>query len=205
MVKKSTIDEATALLENIWGKRERGLDTLAVDWKRPISREDIQYLLDRYPYLQMINTEATFSYPITIRFVRSDSGWVMHDYGDAICASPGDAMYGKGPLKLPRVVEAGEEDEGGEGGGEGEFEPGQGTIVKQAVDTARDMIDIAVEHGWAGVQIVYGHELMKWAAWSAAEEHGLALQGYTPDDEARAKHERLRKRRVAAVAAPKPG
>ena len=93
-----------------------------------------------------------------------------------------------------------QEEEGGEGGAI--IEPGKGTIIKQMVDTAFAMVDLAIAKKWTGIEIIDGTELMKWAAWAAAFEKQFLVEGFTEKEEDKKKHERvIRHRRELAAAA----
>lgn len=89
----------------------------------------------------------------------------------------------------------GEEEEEDTDIGETEFEPtGKGTIVKQAFDTATEMVQIVGER-WPSMQIIAGERVMQWAAWVAAQEHGYKLEGFEPTLKEKEQYERLRKQR----------
>ena len=105
----------------------------------------------------------------------------MHDYGDAICCSPGHFIIGGGYFRISLEDEEDEDEEGGEGGGV--VNPGKGTIYKQAFDTAFEMVKLANVHGWEGITIVDGHPLMLRAAWIASTAlEGLVIAGFHPTD-----------------------
>ena len=150
---------------------------------RPVTQEDIQYLLDHYPYLQILNDRADFSEPIEPQFVRGESGWLIHDYFDALAASPGEFLFSHADF-------FNENDEGGEGDGGGS-NLGKGTIINQAFLTARQMVQIAMQHGWMVLRIVAGHPVMTWAAWMTADDAGLTVVGYEPTEEDQKKRERV--------------
>jgi len=172
------------ILDNLWGKRDRGVPLPEIDWNRPASHDDVLFLLRKFPYIQMINTEPTLDEEYELTFITAQNGWVIHDYGDAMSVSPGKHLYGFKP-------EAEDEEEGGEGGAA--LDAGKGTTIKQAVDTAAEMIAIAMDQKvWAGAEIIDGTDLMKWAAWVAAEERGFTLEGFEPTEEDKAKQKRVR-------------
>lgn len=154
---------------------EKASDTLDVDidWLRTITKEEVLYLLNHCPFLQITNTEMSLD-DKEFKLIESHSGWDIHDYGDALSSSPGKFLYGGGYF---RIHVDGEEDEGGSG----IVNPGKGTIVKQAFDTAFDMIEIAKANGWAGVHIVDGHPLMKRAAWIKGQELGIKIENFEPN------------------------
>lgn len=183
-------DFSKAILQNIWGKRAKGLPVPKIDWSGPLKHEDILYLINRYPFLQIISTEPSFKVDIEPKFIKANSGWLIHDYGDAMSSSPGELLYGNYSIPLKTLQKKAEEDEGGESGA-GEF--GKGTILNQAFLTAQEMIAIAIEKGWPGIDLVDGTELMKWAAWMAAEDKNLTLSGFEPTQEDKEKRARIRK------------
>lgn len=170
--------EIEVFLNEIWSKREEGLPALDIDWNKPVRHQDLLYLLNKYPFLQIVNTEPDLSTSSKVNLVTTPNGWVIHDYGDAMSSSPGRSLFGPGS---PEV-----EEEGGEGG------EGGGTIVKQLFDTAQAMVLLAIEKKWAGVQIVDGTALMKWAAWMAAEDNQFPVQGYQPSEQDRQKRNRVK-------------
>ncbi|HVV69832.1 MAG TPA: hypothetical protein VHE99_12530 [Gammaproteobacteria bacterium] len=182
---KSTID-----LNSLWEERMFGEDIPQIDWNRPVSHQEVEYLLRLYPYLQMINSEAVWEEEIIPRFKRAPSGWVIHDYGQAMSTSPGKYLFGPGNPELKEE----------EGGGS---ETGAGTIITQTYITAEAMIEFAMEKGWPGVEIVSGTPFMQWAAWMAALNKNYTLVGYEPTEKEKKKRERIL--RLAGGVAPSLG
>ena len=100
----------------------------------------------------------------------------------AMSASPGQFLFGD-------FWAEDEEDEEGDGGeGARVLLPGKGTIVLQQIQTAQDMIRIIHEKGWPGIEIVDGTPKMKWAAWMTAQDLGLEVTGYEPDEKELRQH-----------------
>jgi hypothetical protein len=188
-------------ISSIWGRRVAGIDINEADIFRPVSHEDVAYLLHKYPFLQMINSDARFEGEIIPKFVEAESGWVIHDYGDAMSSSPGENLFGGwNDLAFLKAIMEEEGKEGGKGGAI--IEPGKGTIVKQMVDTAFAMIDLAIAKKWTGIEIIDGTELMKWAAWAAASEKQFLVEGFAEKEADKKKYERVvRHRRELAAAA----
>lgn len=155
---------------------------LDIDVLREITPEEIQYLLDHCPFLQIVGPEMALEKQ-DVKLIQSESGWDIHDYGDALSSSPGRFVFGGGNFRINL-------DEEDEGGGGDVINPGKGTIVNQAWITASDMMLIAQEKGWKFVTIVDGHRIMKRAAWIKAEELGIILDGFEPTLE----DERVRER-----------
>ena len=63
-------------ISSIWGRRVAGIDINEADIFRPISHEDVVYLCNKYPFLQMINSDARFEGEIIPKFVEAESGWI---------------------------------------------------------------------------------------------------------------------------------
>src|SRR4051812_23041954 len=70
-----------------------------INWMRRISPEEILYLLDHCPYLQIVNPEVSLEEK-KLNLVLGDSGWTIHDYGDAMSASLGDLLFGGGDFRI---------------------------------------------------------------------------------------------------------
>jgi hypothetical protein len=189
--------------KQIWHKR-LGEDFLdSVDPFRDITHDNVLYLLDKYPYLQIINSDADFeAEEVTLKFLKAKSGWTIFDYGDAICASAGENSHWRAnPEEFLRTLLAkyrqqlkaqkGEEAEDDEGADAPIITTGTGTLRKQMVDTAEEMILLALKKHWPSVSIIDGTHLMQWAAWMAAKEHKLTLKGFSPGREDEEKRERV--------------
>lgn len=201
-------DFGKAILQNVWSKRAKGLPAPKIDWTGPIRNEDILYLVNRYPFLQLISQEPSFSDELQPKLIQANSGWIIHDYGDAMSSSPGELLYGDYSAAIKTLAKEEEEEEGGEGGGAADLSAGKGTILNQAYLTASQMMAIAIEKGWPGVEIVDGTELMKWAAWMTAEDNNFSLTGYEPSAADRERRLRIRKLRgeiITPTAAPRLG
>lgn len=166
-----------------------------IDWNRPVTPEEIQYLLAHWPFLQMVSTGGTPSLDEP-QFYTAKSNWVIHLYGDAMSSSPGELLIGGGDYR----VLLGEAETAGE-----LINPGKGTIWKQAFDTAQKMIELAQQKfQWPGVNIVDGHPVMKWAAWMKAMDDGFPFEGYQPSENDYAKRERIKRSEVEDQLVLKP-
>lgn len=191
---------ADAYLHSIWSERELGMKIPAIDWDKPIRHSDVLFLLRQYAYLQVINSEADWENVPPLQFRIAPSGWVIHDYHEAISASPGPLLYGPGnPEFKVRSEKEGEEGEG---------ERGTGSITQQTVDTAMAIVHLAIEKGWAGLEIISGTDLMKWAAWFAARGLDYPIHGYEAtekDEEKRQRIIRLRREGGIPTLGPTPG
>jgi len=148
-----------------------------VDILRDITEAEIQYLLDHCPFLQIVGPDMEVT-PPEVQIVQSESGWDIHDYGDAISSSPGRFLMGGGNFRIYFGDE--DDDEGGSGGDV--INPGKGTIHNQAFVTAAEMVSMGHERGWHFFTIVDGHRSMKRAAWIKATEYGMVVDGFEPTE-----------------------
>lgn len=150
-----------------------------IDWARRISPDELLWLLDHCPFLQIINTEVLLDKeeegPKII--TAESSGWDIHVYVDAMSSSPGKFLFGGGDF---RILTEDDDDDGGEGGEI--VNPGKGTIFNQAFMTAAEMVSLAKRLGWTMIQIVDGHPRMVRAAWIKASELGLDVEGFSPSE-----------------------
>jgi hypothetical protein len=180
------------LLQGVWQRRDKGMLVPPSALNRPVSHAEVQYLVNRYPFLQLINTEPQLTQVTNPKFITATSGWVIHDYGIALSSSAGKYLVDTYPSLY--TSQPGEEEGGEEGGGSATgLEPGKGTVVNQAVVTATQMVAIAIEKGWPGVEIADGTYLMKLAAWLAAQDREYTLTGFEPTAKDQAKRQRIRR------------
>ncbi|MCX7121439.1 MAG: hypothetical protein NTZ67_06665 [Gammaproteobacteria bacterium] len=178
-----TPEEIAAIKDAEWKKTLARLGIGEVDI-RQVRATDILYLAQHWQFLQIVEsggTKTPFDEP---QLIEAKSGWTIINYGDSMATSPGKYLYGGGYFR----VRSGEDDED-EGGGI--VNPKKGTIIKQAFDSASEMIKLAKELGWDGVQIVDGHPDMQRAAWVEACRTGVRLDGYGPDVEAEKTRRRI--------------
>ena len=155
----------------------------------------------------MINTAADFSEEVIPEFIPCEAtGWVIHDYGDAMSSSTGEELFDGWDDKALLADLLGEEKEGEEGGEVGAIHElpllytGKGTIIKQMINTAFAMVDLAIQKNWAGIDIIDGTELMQWGIWAAAEEKNVKVFGFESDEE----DEKRRRRISSKVLAERP-
>lgn len=148
---------------------------------------DILYLFNQFPFLQIVDTRIEVAPPPEPEFITADrSGWTIYDYGNAMSSSRGLMLWGGGDFAIPEDA----------GAPEGRvINPGHGTVVNQAYETAIEMIRIADERGWEGLLIVDGHPLMQWAAWVEAYDRGFIIEGYEPTDYDFEKRHRIRRKK----------
>lgn len=185
----------------VWQNRKGvDLDLSEVNPFSPITPENVEYLINKYSFLQLINPIALFAEEIVPEFVTAQSGWTIHDYGDALASSPGEYLYGGADYatinkQFLHQLESNKEGEAGGDDGDGGdglpvINPGKGTIIKQAYDTAYDMIALAIEREWKGIKLVDGSPFMKWAGWAISKNRGLSVEGYDPTEKDEERRER---------------
>lgn len=171
--------------ESEWQKtlNRLGLGKVDIAEVRPT---DILYIVDRWPFLQVIESSGSKQGLENPEFITASSGWTIINYGNAMSTSPGKYLFQGGYFRVRTV------DDDDEGGG-GIVNPGKGTIVKQSFDSAAHIIRLAKELGWLGVEIIDGHPAMQRAAWVEACRIGIKLDGYKADIAA----EKIRRRIVS--------
>ncbi len=163
-----------------------------VNLQRQISPEEIIYLLDRCPFLQIIATNAkVLASHSSLQLVSAKSGWKIQNYFHAMNSSPGMLLFGGGDFRF-RFPE--EQDKDGSTGGT-VINPGKGTIYNQAIMTANEMVALALQQGWHGIKVVDGHPLMILGAWMEASDLGMGFEGYTPSEQDLAKRRRIKRSR----------
>jgi hypothetical protein len=176
----------------------RDLGMSGTDWQRRISASDMVYLLDQCPFLQITDTGVQSDTELpALQIITAQSGWKIHNYGNALSSSPGELLFGNPRLK-PTRLDA--KDDSGGGG-----DSGTGTMVNQAVITAIQMVEIAIAQGWSGVLLIDGHPLMAWAAWMKTLESDMEMEGFTPTAKDYAKLKRVKGPYAGPAPSPKPG
>ncbi len=137
--------------------------------QRPISADDIDYLLSRHPYLTIIDPHQAGYTGRTERVTgRLNSGWLIHDEGSYIALTPGTLRYGVHQADLEQSAA----DEG---------EGGIGTLEGQAMQSVWELIDI-VRFRWDAVQIIDGNHLTQRNFWIVAKALGVPLSGYAANE-----------------------
>jgi hypothetical protein len=210
--------------EDPWLRRSMGLSSVESALGRAVSEQDVRHLKNLHPYLQIKNTGSTPLGLCDAVVKNTQTGWVMHDYFDAIATAPADFL-GAGYLdegkasdddqdqddqdeQAPEQTQKGADaEEGEEDSGIGELErtSGNGSPIKQAIDTAQEIVELVQERGWEGIEILSDHELMQWATWIAAQDHNLPTVGFEPTDEQKAKYERIKRVKNQGLGLQGPG
>ena len=163
-----------------------GLATVDVTQVRD---SDILYLAEQWQFLQVVESGGHVEPLPEPQIITAKSGWNILNFGDAMATSPGKWIFRGGYFQWTD-----NQDDQGDGSG-GIVNPGKGTIHKQAFDSACEVIQLAKELGWRGVQIVDGHPNMQRAAWVEACRIGVRMDGFVPDVAA----EKQRRRIVSAT------
>ena len=178
---RSSLASLEDALENM---RQLGLAVPV--WERPVTPFEVQYFLDRWPFLQVISTNEL---PILeeAQVLTAPNSWVVLSYGDAMASSPGQFLFGAAsPQAGHRVDQDGE--------GDVTSVPAlTGTVWRQAYETCLFMAKMARDLGWEGVYIVDGHPMMKWAIWMAALDHSLTIDGFSPSEQDKERRERVKR------------
>lgn len=79
----ATDDTESQPVSDIWTQRSLGIEL--PQNIEAVSASDVEYICNNsFPFLQVINSDAVFSEETSINFVTASTGWVIHDYGDAI-------------------------------------------------------------------------------------------------------------------------
>ena len=147
-----------------------------------VTDEDLLYLAKRWQFLQVVELSGSAAGLDEVEIIKAPSGWNIQYYGDAMATSPGRLIYWDGDFRI--------ESDDSDGGS---TNLGVGTLIKQAFDTATEMVRIAQEREWGGMIVVDGHPDMMRAAWIEAVRIGVRLDGYTPS----VADERIRRRVVS--------
>ncbi|PIZ04666.1 MAG: hypothetical protein COY58_02625 [Gammaproteobacteria bacterium CG_4_10_14_0_8_um_filter_38_16] len=158
-----------------WKKTLQRLGLGEVDVTQ-VSADDVLYFAERWQFLQVVESGGLKQHLDTPELIEAKSGWTIVHHGDAMATSPGKWIFRGGYFQF--TENENEEDDDGSGG---IMNPKKGTFYKQAFDSATEIIQLAQQFGWAGVQIVDGHPNMQRAAWIEACRIGVRLDGYVPD------------------------
>lgn len=152
---------------NIWSERDLGVDTFATKVFDSVSDADVEYCSNSfYPFVQLVNANTVFGEELPLRFVTTSTGWVIHDYGEAISAS---APYS---VDLKKNV----------------------TSVLDQAKTAEEIMKLIAEKGWTSIEVIAGTQFMKRFVWMEGKKAKFNLIGYTPTASDEKCYERLAKR-----------
>lgn len=74
------------MVANVWKQMDLGLNVSRN--LGSVTSNDIEYIRDNiYPFLQLVNSDITFSEEFPVEFITSNPNFVIHNYGDAIAIS----------------------------------------------------------------------------------------------------------------------
>jgi|GEM_PF-2411572 len=135
---------------------------------RPVASIELEHLLRNYAYLEICDAslyEFKSINPEKLVLTQAKSGWLIHDHGSILRASPGRMLY-----RTSQADDDEDDDQGGDSGG------GVGTVVQQYVDTTRDMLSIA-QTRWHGAKVLSGYRPMQFAAYLIAQASNYILEG----------------------------
>jgi hypothetical protein len=146
-----------------------------------LTPEAIQAVKKRHPFIQVaqVYDEEDPEPEYKLKLFESESGWNVCDYGSAFATSRGEFGFGEGDFRIKFDAD-GEVDDDDGGEGDDALNPGKGTYINQAVQTAEELARLAVIRKWKAVQLYDADPLMAWAFWAEASYYGLAVFGYEP-------------------------
>lgn len=172
-----------AALNSVWGRRALDLPT-DFEINTAVTPEDIAFLANRNAYIQMINSQAVLSGMLAPVLIDTPNGWTIHDYGQAMSVSPGESLLEESTTYKGK---------------------GTGTVVNQAFAVAKEMVALAIEKGWAGIEIIAGVRLMEWSIWMAAEDKGFEVFGFEPNQQEKEKRARIKQLQESKAPVKQPG
>lgn len=206
------------VLKNVWQYREQN-DFKVTDGailSRPISKEDIEYLSNYiYPFLKITSDVNFIELSTDPEFIVLNNGWVLFSYKNAIFTSSStknktdfaefnvkgfDELFLYEEIVVHDDVESNlphkqtHDETTTDSGSSG----GIGTIVKQQFEAVLAMIEMAKMNGWDLIVVKDGSSLMKFYAWVIAQELGLRVTGFVPDQEQERRYKIMAKEKVIA-------
>lgn len=159
-------------------------------WDRDVTPAEIQYFLDRWPFLQILSINSVDSLEDVELVTAKKSNWTILNYGDAMASSPGEFLFGGGDFTIKALNP---DDDDDDRGGDGLPNPDKGTVFRQAYATAEEMVSLAKTLGWEGIHVVDGNPLMKWAVWMHSLDGELHLTGFEPSRCDQERRERVKR------------
>lgn len=141
-------------MPSIWDQRSLGIfspDNILDS----VSDEDIGYICNYiYPFLQIINTNSTFGEEQMVNCVIASTGWVIHDYGEAMSVSAPHAL--KARVRWSNIVEQ--------------------------AKTIEEVANLIADKGWISVELIAGTRLMQRFIWMESQKICFTLNGYIPTE-----------------------
>lgn len=163
--------------KQVWENVKTAVENI---FNREITSQEFYYLLSLYPYLEICDADYPYLDEGAIpKIIMAENGWRIFDFDTVLTAGAYELFC------RPKVKNTKEEDTDGDNGDNGDNGDGggHGTIVKQYADIAFEMIDLAIQKGWTGAEIISGFYPMQRIAWIAAAEKGYELKGFEPTPE----------------------
>lgn len=152
---------------NVWSERGLGVDTSATQDFDAVSDADVAYCCNYfYPFIQLVNADAVFGEELPLNFVKASTGWVIHDYGEAISAS---APYLAGQQR-------------------------SASSLSDQAKTIEEIGKLFAAKNWTSVEVIAGSPMMMRFAWIEARRCKIDLVGYTPNASDEKCYDRLAKR-----------
>ena len=152
---------------NIWNDRDLGISNSTTQGFGLISDADIEYCCNcLYSFVQLVNANAVFGEELPLNFITTSTGWLIHDYGDAISVSYTHQAEQKKSAQ---------------------------SSFEQA-KTAEEIMDLIIKKGWTAVEVIAGTQTMKRFIWVEAKRAKLGFAGYTPNASDEKCYDRLAKR-----------
>ncbi len=141
--------------------------SLGIDLPRnldSVSSADVEFVCNkRYPFLQVINSDAIFAEEATINFITTANGWLIHDYGDAVSVSA--------PHNEKKQ---------------------EGSTAEQTM-VVMVIADLIATKGWQAAELIAGTKKMTFFLWIYSKRFGFELKGFDPTEEDEKKRERIMK------------
>ncbi|MEI8054652.1 MAG: hypothetical protein WCH10_01460 [bacterium] len=159
------VEETSAF--NIWSERDLGVDTTTDQDFDTVSEADVKYCCNSfYPFIQLVNADAVFGEEQPLTFVKASTGWMLHDYGEAISAS---SPYSAEQQKTAN------------------------SVLDQA-KTVEEIGKLIAAKNWVSVEVIAGSPMMKRFVWIEAKRSKFDLIGYEPNASDEKCYDRLAKR-----------
>lgn len=148
-------------------------------FNRPISREEYLHLLSLYPYVTVCDQANAFIGAEEIpKQLKTKNGWNMFVYKSAICL--GTNHFESERFQAEQNLK------------------GLGTLSKQAMDAATEMIEyIQAEKNWENIEIIFGNYTLQRMVWIMCVMLHHPVSGFDPqieDEVVRRWSEKIRKR-----------
>lgn len=165
------------------GESQKALERFQPDFetilKRPVTKEEIAYLLSLYPYVTIADDNRVYiDHQEKPEQIVLPNGWLMFVYESAICL--GASYY-----EAQRYIHE-------------QGIKGAGTFVKQGNDAVLHLLNYMRDvKGWETIRIVFGSRLLQRLTWVHCVGLNYRVTGFYPDEEdeeARVRIEKIKRR-----------